>query len=983
MFQDDFMAVEMVNRRVRFIWNSGGGVQVLEHPRHIYTNDMQLTKNDRWYKVEVNRFGNVATLSVKKTPDGQKEDTMQVMGSAPAGWSRMDLDLNSHVYVGGLPPGYQPPPEIKARSFAGCLYEVILDGKHVGLWNFRTNFGCDGCKEGATEWLDINAYQFSGDGYAVLPQIRRYNKNYYMVALWFKSLDEDAMLFLSPNTVNGDLVSLQLRGGHVVYELNLGDSSRLVLRTRQRYNTGQWVQVAGARERQQGQLLVDEEMVEGQLPPGGTSSLDIQGNHLYYGGVPPNFSVDPWPSLTFHKFHGCMKDIQIDTTPVNLLQYSSYGINPGCTDRSLHSAVFRGSGFLELKGQPLSHEASFGLSFLTSQEDALLLLSTFEGRRAPEDKRKHYYSVSLIGGNVEVRLSSGSGETVVTSDGVVVNDGRYHTLLVLRKNRRLSLVIDDVEVAHVRVVRISKEIAAPSDGGLFLGGVRAGMKVGQMAASHNAFSGTIKDCIFNDRWVGKCMYVSHPEADVCRPTPTYHLERKALNFGSSHKSYLRLPMGRGQLSAELRVGHGEDGVILAVGSGRRPQQLVATLKEGGHVAVELLGKREAAILHTATAALADHQWHSSGQQVRLYIDNHEQGDVAILRRKFPLRSPLYVGGLAPDALAQTPEVRDSFQGCIGSVEVGGRSLDLEHGQKHSLQPCVADIVPDAVHFDGSGFATEVGTTAHQQEKLEVSLEFRTSQYSGLLLALVGGGESLTVEMLDGQPDSLRVQLDGQAPSRDQAKPTAAQGESAQLYVGGLPGSVKVENYRDKVNNLLLSYKALGCNMSLKIHFLHSHLDFFPENLGAVSDEHGERFHQDISSMEKRYQEFETGRDIGMKEAGWSNRLIARHQCRSDAAIRRCWQKWVNNGTMQRQRSTKGNNRTGGQSNCQNGCRSTGIHLIYHPTCDRHTSVQNDHQQATERAESKSSPTVTMPTPHTHAPTSPTTVVSGAINLELR
>ncbi|UYV60728.1 hypothetical protein LAZ67_1002045 [Cordylochernes scorpioides] len=67
------------------------------------------------------------------------------------------------------------------------------------------------------------------------------------------------------------------------------------------------------------------------------------------------------------------------------------------------------------------------------------------------------------------------------------------------------------------------------------------------------------------------------------------------------------------------------------------------------------------------------------------------------------------------------------------------------------------------------------------------------------------------------------------------------------------GSVKVENYRDIVNDLLLSYKALGCNMSLKIHFLHSHLDFFPDNLGAVNDEHGERFHQDISSMGKRYQ----------------------------------------------------------------------------------------------------------------------------------
>jgi hypothetical protein len=31
------------------------------------------------------------------------------------------------------------------------------------------------------------------------------------------------------------------------------------------------------------------------------------------------------------------------------------------------------------------------------------------------------------------------------------------------------------------------------------------------------------------------------------------------------------------------------------------------------------------------------------------------------------------------------------------------------------------------------------------------------------------------------------------------------------------------------------------------------LDFFPENLGKVSDEHGERFHQDIMGMENQYQ----------------------------------------------------------------------------------------------------------------------------------
>ncbi|GFU54509.1 uncharacterized protein TNCV_3024841 [Trichonephila clavipes] len=41
-------------------------------------------------------------------------------------------------------------------------------------------------------------------------------------------------------------------------------------------------------------------------------------------------------------------------------------------------------------------------------------------------------------------------------------------------------------------------------------------------------------------------------------------------------------------------------------------------------------------------------------------------------------------------------------------------------------------------------------------------------------------------------------------------------------------------------------------MSVEVHFLHSHLDYFPENLGAVGEEQGERFHQDIKEMKRRY-----------------------------------------------------------------------------------------------------------------------------------
>lgn len=67
------------------------------------------------------------------------------------------------------------------------------------------------------------------------------------------------------------------------------------------------------------------------------------------------------------------------------------------------------------------------------------------------------------------------------------------------------------------------------------------------------------------------------------------------------------------------------------------------------------------------------------------------------------------------------------------------------------------------------------------------------------------------------------------------------------------GNMRAENYKDIVSNMLENFRKLGCNMSIKVHFLHSHLSEFPTNCGAVSDEQGERFHQDLKVIEQRYQ----------------------------------------------------------------------------------------------------------------------------------
>jgi hypothetical protein len=72
-----------------------------------------------------------------------------------------------------------------------------------------------------------------------------------------------------------------------------------------------------------------------------------------------------------------------------------------------------------------------------------------------------------------------------------------------------------------------------------------------------------------------------------------------------------------------------------------------------------------------------------------------------------------------------------------------------------------------------------------------------------------------------------------------------------LVVKNFLGNKKEDNYTQLVEDVLFHFNRLGCNMIVKLHYLHSHLDRFPENLGDLSEEQGERFHQHIKTMEAR------------------------------------------------------------------------------------------------------------------------------------
>lgn len=77
-------------------------------------------------------------------------------------------------------------------------------------------------------------------------------------------------------------------------------------------------------------------------------------------------------------------------------------------------------------------------------------------------------------------------------------------------------------------------------------------------------------------------------------------------------------------------------------------------------------------------------------------------------------------------------------------------------------------------------------------------------------------------------------------------------QAIQEVIDGLLGKNRSENYEASVQKMLGSFQRIGVNMSLKIHLLHHHLNYFRVQSSTESDEQGERYHQIAMPFERRY-----------------------------------------------------------------------------------------------------------------------------------
>lgn len=200
-----YIALDLFKRHVRLLWNLGGSTEIITHPLEIQTRDPQY--DDAWYHIEVNRTLNIGSLLVRRMNNyGSLVPQSTVTGNTDVEFTRFFRTPEERIYLGGYPKIMRTKDLQLNPGLNVVIHNIEVDNKPIGIWNFASSEGkCGGAMIGAQESSSSSvARHFNGLGYAEVKKTRPrpYRKNLFALQMTFKTLDENALLFLAVDDRN-------------------------------------------------------------------------------------------------------------------------------------------------------------------------------------------------------------------------------------------------------------------------------------------------------------------------------------------------------------------------------------------------------------------------------------------------------------------------------------------------------------------------------------------------------------------------------------------------------------------------------------------------------------------------------------------------------------------------------------------------------------------------------------------------------------
>ncbi|EAT47381.1 AAEL001477-PA [Aedes aegypti] len=805
-----FVALEMHKRKIRLVWNLGDKAVVITHPTEIKQRDPKY--DDAWYFIEANRTLNLAYLNVRRmTHSGVLVPTHSVEGASSASFSTITMGPSSRIWIGGVPEHLQTP-ELLARDGLGVvLSQLYIDQRQLGLWHFMSSTGnCEGAMLGPQESSSTTSERhFNGEGYAVLQKSSSHrSKNQFSLTLSFKTLDENALIFLALDEVNNRSISLTLYQGRLVFRVDYGGDSKLEINTTNRYNTGQWVVVEAARSFSKGStengiLKVDnkEEFRGAPTKPINSGMLPNLSENYYLGGVPPGFKSGTTKAPgADHAFLGCLKGVQITGVSYDPLDSSKhFGIEGSCID-TISRAGFYGNGFVEFPSHSLRKRANFGFVFRTLEPNCSLLLSGFPSSLSNEYDSKDMrgnYSVFLYEGKLNLWVDSGAGRVELESNNTL-NDGEYHVLKVIKRGRAVELRVDDEFQGAKSLPKQQALVNMPGElGGLFLGGVPDDPAFDSLSKSFNGLKGVIANVVFNNRTVSfdealnftnvqmgrsgpemgsnilhTTLQQTQPFSRSFKPPPegcnrvgSYSYEPNAFKYGDKPQSHSIVNVAARHLwqrnfniQFDFRTFYPNGVLFVALGSKDKAKHFITLGLKDGSLALTVRGrKRDQLVL---PVKLNDGQWHhvslnSIKKKATLSVQTENGLSSAQIKlpKKLNAANNLFIGGI-PDETPLPKELQpkpEEFKGCLKKFSVNNNTQDLARPGRHMNVGQCFPRIEQGSYFPGDAYAI-YKRNFNVGKFMDVDLELRTSEVNGILMSVaepINGFPAFSLEISNG------------------------------------------------------------------------------------------------------------------------------------------------------------------------------------------------------------------------------------------
>ncbi|KAK2724192.1 hypothetical protein QYM36_000899, partial [Artemia franciscana] len=358
------------------------------------------------------------------------------------------------------------------------------------------------------------------------------------------------------------------------------------------------------------------------------------------------------------------------------------------------AASFFGGSHVSVPIQEARSSTEISLRFKTSKTDALILLAA---------GKIDYCLLLLQDGALKVRINLGSGETELsTPRGLKLNDLGWHEVKLDRQQDDLVLVVDKIHSTKVKLEGRFYELNIHY--GVFVGGVGDFREI--FLGLLESLRGCIEDVTYNGIDIlGRARHRTQ-HADVhavswdCSPEfeAALGVDISFLEKDSFLNLPVSLPRSSGTIKFSIKTQSKSGTVIYSTGSSSKASFLAAEIVDGHFRLATNTGDGLTDI--TSDQPISNGFWHDvtirlTSSFLELTIDDGVPSKKQNSNQQIDLAGNLFVGGIdiSKQAKALNQGVKtanESFQGCLGKLEVEGRTLGF-HDAK-----VTQNLAPDCV-----------------------------------------------------------------------------------------------------------------------------------------------------------------------------------------------------------------------------------------------------------------------------------------------